>query len=456
MRKTYTTMAVMDIIRCDLPAYPPYLVWKWKPTNSSSQRENSIRWGSSLRVKDGEMAVFVYNGKNTGNQDYILGPYDSILKTANLPVLSSLMGLAYGGDTPFQAEVYFINLATNAQILFGVPYFDVFDPRYPDLPIPVAARGTLTFNITDYKQFVKMNRLVDFSADDLKLQIRSMVTKYLKSVIISIPTKTGIPAIQLETQLLEINEMVEELIKVRISDFGVNLKSFDIEAVEINKESDNYLNLKKVTSDILTSTVSKQSELNLKNLEDTQRINAENLEKTLEMQRKEMQHSQRMQTDSNFFNVHALNTQAEVMKAAAGAMGQMGSNNTIDGRSGNGGFNPAGMMAGMMMGGAMGNQMAGMMTQMGQSMNQNFQQNIQTPPAPPQTTFFVLLDGQQTGPFNTQTLSQMVINGQLTPNTYVWKQGMTQWDMALNTELNQLFANLQSSAPPVPPVPPTM
>jgi membrane protease subunit (stomatin/prohibitin family) len=51
---------VMDVIRCD---EPDYLIWKWHPTGTSSQggkRTNAIRWGSSLRVRDGSVAVFVY------------------------------------------------------------------------------------------------------------------------------------------------------------------------------------------------------------------------------------------------------------------------------------------------------------------------------------------------------------------------------------------------------------
>ena len=96
----------MDEIRCDEPSY---LIWKWHPSGSQTgenQRENSIRWGSSLRVKDGEVAVFVYKQKDGTMQDFITGPYDQIIKTANFPVLASIVGLAYEGGTPFQAEIY--------------------------------------------------------------------------------------------------------------------------------------------------------------------------------------------------------------------------------------------------------------------------------------------------------------------------------------------------------------
>ena len=55
----------MDVIRCD---EPEYLVWKWRPSGEalSTKKENAIRYGSSLRVKDGELAVFVYNNKKEG------------------------------------------------------------------------------------------------------------------------------------------------------------------------------------------------------------------------------------------------------------------------------------------------------------------------------------------------------------------------------------------------------
>ena len=68
----------MDEIRCDEPSY---LIWKWHPSGvqaGSSQRENSIRWGSSLRVKDGEVAVFVYKQEDGTMQDFIEGPFDQI------------------------------------------------------------------------------------------------------------------------------------------------------------------------------------------------------------------------------------------------------------------------------------------------------------------------------------------------------------------------------------------
>src|ERR1035438_10368112 len=91
-----TEGGLMDVIRCD---EQEYLVWKWHPNGASlneSKKENSIRWGSSLRVKDGELAVFFYQ-KNDGKiQDFIIGPHDEIIKSANFPILTNIVGTLWG------------------------------------------------------------------------------------------------------------------------------------------------------------------------------------------------------------------------------------------------------------------------------------------------------------------------------------------------------------------------
>jgi len=434
---------LMDIIRCD---EQEYLVWKWRPSGeaNTTKKENSIRYGSSLRVKDGELAVFVYQQKDELIQDYILGPYDDTIKTANFPVLTSIVGAAFGGASPFQAEIYFINLSGNVQIKFGVPYFDVFDPRFLDFAVPMVARGTITFNITDYKRFIKLNRLINFDIEDFNNQIRDAVTRYIKGVITNIPADKGIPVLQMERKLFEINEIVAAYLKpILENDFGVNMKRLDLAAIEVDKESEGYAELRKVTAEQTTKTILAQADVNIKNMEDMQNINAQNMDETLRIQREESQRAQKLQTETNFIGTHALNQQTEVLKTGAESLGNMGNMDMGEG----GGMNPAGLITGMMMGGAMGNQMAGMMNQIGQNMNQP----LNSPPPPPQIQYSVSVNGQTAGPFNWQQLQQMVQNGQLTKNTYVWKQGMAGWELAGNV---QELANLFEAVPPPPPPPP--
>lgn len=359
---------LMNVIRCD---EQEYLVWKWRPEGqaaNTTSRENAIRYGSSLRVKDGEVAVFVYKQKDGTMQDFIVGPYDDTIKTANFPILAGIVGLAFGGESPFQAEVYFINMAGIIQVKFAVPYFDVFDPRFLDFAVPMAARGSITFQIEDYKAFIKLHRLIDFNLEEFKNQIKDTVKKYVKGFITNVPSDNQIPVLQIERKVMEISDMIQQKFEPAfINDFGVKLKRFDLSAIDPDKESEGYEELRRLTAGQQAKTIEMQTDINLKNMQDTQRINAENMEETMRIQREESQRAQRLQSESNFINAHAINQQAEVLKTGAQNLGQMGSMNM--GSNGGGSMNPAGIMTGMAMGGAMGQQMAGMMNQMGNAMN---------------------------------------------------------------------------------------
>ncbi len=446
---------IMNVIRCD---EKEYLVWKWRPLNqdvNSTSRENSIRYGSSLRVKDGEVAVFVYRQKSGHMQDFIYGPYDDVIKTANFPVLTSIVGLAYGGESPFQAEIYFINLAGVIQINFGIPYFDVFDPRFLDFAVPTAVGGSITFNIADAQKFIKTHRLIDFNLDDLKRQIKDAVTRRIKSEVMNVPNKHQIPVIQIESRLDDISDIIKPRIAEDLEDFGVTLKRLDISRIDIDKSSEGYNELRSITANLQKDNIFTQAEITNKNLRDMQDINARNLEESLAIQREETQRAQRLTTESQFIGAHALNRQADVMQTAAENMG----NTDFGGATGTSGFNPAQLMTGMAVGGALGNQMAGMLNNVGQTMNNQWQQTAQNAaPAPPpipgassSTQYYVAVNGQQFGPYTTPVLAQMVAANQVNAATLVWTPGMPQWvAMGSVPELAALLA------PPAPAAPGSM
>ena len=418
---------LMDVIRCD---QEDYLVWKWRPSGeaNSTNKENSIRYGSSLRVKDGEMAVFVYKKDGGEMMDYIMGPHDQKIETANFPVLTSIVGSLWGGNTPFQAEIYFINLQGNNQVRFAVPYFDVADPRFPDFTVPIAVRGAITFNLTDYKQFIKLNRLIDFDLGAFSQQIKGAVTKFVKNFVTNCPMDNNIPVLQLERKVVEISDLIQaRLTPIFADDFGINLKRLDVSAIEIDKESENYAEFIHLTKE----QQARRAEIDTEQYERVSRLSAE----------------------SQFIQAHAIDQQANVLKTAAESMGQMGGMDL----GGGGGMNPAGMMMGMAMGGAMGSQMAGMMNGFGQAAQP--QQPQQTPPMPggapvpppmpSAVQYMVAINGQQYGPYNMQQMQQMSQSGQINASVLVWAQGMPQWVTAGSVpELASLFTN---TPPPMPP-----
>jgi membrane protease subunit (stomatin/prohibitin family) len=104
------------------------------------------------------------------------------------------------------------------------------------------------------------------------------------------------------------------------------------------------------------------------------------------------------------------------------------------------GGNFADMGVGMAMGNAMGNMF-------NQSMNNSGKGT--PPPIPSQLSFHAVIDGNQAGPFDQNTLKQLVSQNKLTKETLVWRDGMANWDKAANiAELSGIFGSMP---PPIPP-----
>jgi len=420
-----------DVIRCD---EKDFLVWKWHPYGREEGeliRDNAIRTTSVLRVKTGEVAVFVYGNK----EDYIEGPHDETIKTKNFPVLASIIGLWYEGDTPFQAEIYFINTKKAEQIRFGVPFFDIFDPRYPDFPIPVAVRGSLTFQISDYKGFVKTHRLATFKLEELKKKISSVVARYVKNELFNLVKNNNIPAIQVETSIDSLSDAVNTDVTKRVDDdFAVSVVNIDIDSIEIDKSSETYKELKKITKDVTT----RKTEADITDYEERMRI-----------QREEGQYAQHMETRQQNIEAYETEIKGEVGVASAEALGKMGENgagNINMGDGGNAGFNPMTIMAGVTLGSVIGKNIS---QTLDSTMNPNQTPNTtgQTPPPVPTVVYYYIENGQAVGPLDDQSIIQLIVANTIKRDTLMWKPGMANWDRA------DSFTEFAMYFPPVIPTP---
>ena len=385
---------VMDVIRCDLD---DYLIWKWAPAGNdlkSKDRANSIRWGSSLRVKEGSVAVFVYTQSDGTARDFFEGPVDLIVDTTNFPVLSTLIGKLYNGSSPFQAEVYFINLANLIQIKFGVPYFNVFDPRYIDFGVPTAVRGSINFRISDYRKFIRLHKLSNFNMAQFELQVRDAVVRHVKQIVINAPDNYGIPVVQMERRISEISDIIKnELVPVFSDDYGVEVTRVDLAAIDMDKNSAGYKKLASITQNKAVTFV--QGAQAVSTAASAQRMGQKSILQT----RKAAVQSEQKGID----------------------LGEVGKQIT----------------------GTIGNFIGGLF-------NKPAQQT--TPPPIPVVEYYVAVNGQQTGPFSTERLAEMRQQGTFTPDSLVWKQGMENWVKAESVPELASVLNAPGNTPPAIPV----
>ena len=78
---------------------------------------NEIKNGAQLIVRPGQTAILVSEGEIA--DVYAPGHYE--LTTQNMPVLSTIMGWKYGFESPFKAEVYFVNTTQITDLKWGTP-----------------------------------------------------------------------------------------------------------------------------------------------------------------------------------------------------------------------------------------------------------------------------------------------------------------------------------------------
>lgn len=361
------------------------------------------------------------------------------------------------------------NLSRGSQLNFAIPYFDVFDPRLQDYGVPVSVHGAVVYAIEDMDLFHSVNRNEGYSDETFKNKLRGQLTKFIKSVVSNAPSDAQIPVVQIERKIFEISELIQQRVTPQVEKlFGITIRSLDITGINVDKESRGYRELKALTADLekermmaqhnaqisnfnlnndlQQDMLKKQSELNLDAMgrrqeldlggqEELQRMNLENQRETMRIQREEMQRASRLQTEQTFMGAHQANLNAGVLNNATDNGINAFRQQTMGGMNNMGQMGGAPQMPGQKgMGGAP--QMPGMGA------------------AIPQVQYYIGINGQQYGPCDWNKLQQLVQQDQLTQQSYVWKNGMAQWEFAGNVaELAPLF---QGTAPQMPGMPPTM
>ncbi len=361
------------------------------------------------------------------------------------------------------------NLSKGSQLNFAIPYFDVFDPRLQDYGVPVSVHGAVVYAIEDMDLFHSVNRNEGYSDETFKNKLRGQLTKFIKSVVSNAPSDAQIPVVQIERKIFEISELIQQRVTPQVEKlFGITIRSLDITGINVDKESRGYRELKALTADLekermmaqhnaqisnfnlnndlQQDMLKKQSELNLDAMgrrqeldlggqEELQRMNLENQRETMRIQREEMQRASRLQTEQTFMGAHQANLNAGVLNNATDNGINAFRQQTM------GGMNNMGQMGGApQMPGQKGMGGAPQMPGMGATI--------------PQVQYYIGINGQQYGPCDWNKLQQLVQQDQLTQQSYVWKNGMAQWEFAGNVaELAPLF---QGTAPQMPGMPPTM
>src|SRR5690606_21132010 len=210
--------------------------------------QNEIKNGAKLIVREGQTAVFI----NEGQLADVFGPGTYDLTTANLPILTTLKGWKYGFNSPFKAEVYFVNthLFTDEKWSTKSP-ITLSDDRFG--LVEIRAFGTYAFKISDAGKFIKdiVGTDSNFTNFEINEHLKSLIaTRFTDTV-----GKANLPIELYAANTTELSDTCREVMAPEFDSVGIALVKFYIENVsmpeELKKEIFEYSRIDKLDLDKL-------------------------------------------------------------------------------------------------------------------------------------------------------------------------------------------------------------
>ena len=339
------------------------ILWKFP------RYQNEIKMNAKLTVRESQVAIFLNEGVIA--DIFQAGMYT--LNTQNMPILATLKGWKYGFDSPFKADVFFVNTKQFINQKWGTKNpIMLRDAEFG--PVRLRAFGSFAFRVNDAGKFLKevSGTNSEFTVDAVNEQLRNLaVTRGMDAI-----AESKIPVLDLASNYDEVSLIITDKIKAEFNELGLELTKFLIENISLPAEVEQALD-KRSSMGIIGN-----------------------------------------------LGAYSQFQAANAMEAAA--------------------HNPEGGLMGAGIGAGLG---FGMINQMGnvfQPQQVNPAAGGASPPPPPlpvSLSYFVAVNGVQTGPFPLPQLQAMIQSGQLTRASLVWTQGMSGWLAAeTQTELAALFA----------------
>lgn len=358
-------MAIIDVVKCEMKDYEFCKKFPSEDLMTSSQ----------LVVYPSQTAIFVKGGRICDK--FQTGTYS--LKTYNIPILNKIINIPFGGDSPFQAEVWFINHVSKLNLKWGTTSpIQLEDPKY-NIIVPVRAYGQYGLRVVEAELFLTslIGNMPDFSAYKVAEYFKGMMLSSLNTAISKKMIQDRISILDINQHLIEMSAFCKDEVDKLFGRYGIQLSEFSFVSINVPSNDPSVMKLKE----------------------------AKDAAAKVKIMGRDVYQMERS------FNV--------LEKAAGneGAGGMMAAG--------------AGLGAGVGMGSAMGSLA---------SQNISTFASVVPPPVPQPVTYFIYVNGQQIGNQTLQDISSLISQGTVKKDTLVWKAGMAAWAQAADVpEVAQLF-----------------
>lgn len=187
---------------------------------------NEIKYGAQLIVRESQTAVFIDEGR-LGD---IFKPGTYTLNTNNLPILSTLKGWKYGFESPFKAEVYFINTRNFTDLKWGTKNPVMLrDPEFG--PVRIRMFGTYCIRVSDPEKFLKEIAGTDshFTTEEVTDQLRNLIVSRASDKI----AESGIPVLDMAANYDELGIFITQRIHPDFTEYGLDVTKMLVENISL-------------------------------------------------------------------------------------------------------------------------------------------------------------------------------------------------------------------------------
>lgn len=193
------------------------------------RRGNEIKYGAKLIVREGQVGVFVNEGKLAD----VFKPGTYTLETKNLPILSTLLGWKYGFESPFKAEVYFVSTRQFVDLKWGTKNPVMLrDAEFG--PVRLRAFGTYAMRVSDGAAFLRelVGTNPDLRTEDVADQLRNMIVSRFTDIL----GESRIPVLDLAANYDELSNFLTTRLQPEFGKFGLELTKLLVENVSLPPE----------------------------------------------------------------------------------------------------------------------------------------------------------------------------------------------------------------------------
>ena len=218
-------MALIDVVKYDSPNDESF-VWKFPSEN--------LRIATKVVVNQSQEVLFVKGGQVLDSLD----PGTHTLSTGNIPLLDKLINLPFGGNTPFTAEVWYVNKTVKRDLKWGTPSPIQIMDNTLGFPVSVRSFGKWGARIENSRSFLTQIVGSQSIADAEKINdyFTGEIVQSLSKIISTAINVNNISILQIASSLTELSKFATDMMKKEFERFGLEIVNFNIESINIPED----------------------------------------------------------------------------------------------------------------------------------------------------------------------------------------------------------------------------